>query len=88
MNIVSDVEGEGVELIPEDRALYDKMVANPDDKNIQTETVDRVREVLEELLAIAIARGDAQEQGGRRRRNRRRKTNKRKALKKRTTRRR
>jgi len=88
MNIVSDVEGEGVELIPEDRALYDKMVANPDDKNIQTETVDRVREVLEELLAIAIARGDAQEQGGRRRRNRRRTTKKRKALKKRTTRRR
>ncbi len=86
MNIVSDVEGEGVELLPEDKALYDEMVANPDDKNIEEKVVKRVREVLEGLLANAIARGE--EQGGRRRRNRRRTTKKRKALRKRSTRRR
>jgi hypothetical protein len=81
INIVDKVEAGGVELLAEDRELYEKMLANPDDKNIETDTVNRVREVLEGMMAALLAEGG-------RRRNRRKTTKKRKSLRKRTTRRR
>ncbi len=80
MNIVDTYEAGGGVLAEEDRELYEKMLANPDDKETERETVDRVRLILQEVMNHLVGQG--------RRRNRRKTTKKRKALRKRTTRRR
>ena len=80
MNIVDTYEAGGGVLAEEDRELYEKMLANPDDKDIERETVDRVRLILRGVMDHLVGQG--------RRRNRRKTTKKRKALRKRTTRRR
>jgi hypothetical protein len=80
MNIVDTYEAGGGVLAEEDRELYEKMIANPDDKDIERETVDRVRLILRQVMDHLVGQG--------RRRNRRKTTKKRKALRKRTTRRR
>lgn len=77
-NIVDDFVARGGEFGGEDRELYEKMLANPNDKELEAATVDRVREILKALLA---ATGNPV--GGRRRG-----TKKRKSLKKRSTRKR
>jgi hypothetical protein len=81
INIVDKFEAGGGELPLEEMELYQKMIDNPDDKNIEIETVNRVRGVLEGILAAILAEGG-------RRRSRRRATKKRKALTKRSTRKR
>ncbi len=80
MNIVDTYEAGGGVLADEDRELYEKMLANPDDKDTERETVDRVRLILQEVMNHLVGQG--------RRRNRRKTTKKPKALRKRTTRRR
>lgn len=80
MNIVDSFEAGGGELSEEDRELYEKMIANPDDKETEREVVDRVRDMLRAVMDLLVGQG--------RRRNRRKTTKKRKALRKRSTRRR